>query len=182
MGSQTISSHAILKDDFEVRMMVKEDIEQVCAIENVSFTTPWSSFAFASELQDNELAFYLVIVSIAQPNHVVGYGGLWVVLDEAHVTNIAIDPAFRGNRLGEKLVLNMMAFARMKQANKITLEVRVSNRSAINLYQRLGFAGDAIRKRYYSDNNEDARIMWCDLRDDLLSGYSTDQGEGMSEK
>jgi [ribosomal protein S18]-alanine N-acetyltransferase len=88
---------------------------------------------------------------------------MWVIIDEAHITNIAIDPEMRGRKLGERLLRQMMRIAWVKGAERITLEVRVSNRIAQNLYKKLGFAPHGIRKGYYSDNHEDALIMWSDL-------------------
>ena len=151
---------------YNVRAMTSDDIPQICHLEKLSFSQPWSEFAFASELADNELAFYLVIVPNEEPERVVGYGGLWVILDEAHVTNIAVLPEYRGRRLGQLLVWTMQQMARFKGAKRMTLEVRVSNYSAIKLYKRLGFAEEGVRPRYYTDNNEDASIMWCDLKEE----------------
>lgn len=163
MGSQTSQNLNLCQNRFDVRMMTNEDIEQVCDIEKSSFPTPWSAFAFASELEDNQLACYCVIVPEDEPKKVVGYCGMWVILDEAHITNIAILPDFRGNRLGEKLMVAMMGLARIKGAMNMTLEVRVSNTSAKRLYSRIGFKENGIRKKYYTDNNEDALIMWCEI-------------------
>lgn len=165
MGDQAWQDQRLIEAEaeFEVRFMTEADIPQVCHLEKVSFSQPWSEFAFRSELEDNELAYYSVLVPINAPNKVIGYGGLWVVLDEAHVTNIAVDPAYRGKRLGHFLVQTMQQLAVLKGAKRMTLEVRVSNASAIKLYTRLGFIEEGVRKRYYTDNDEDASIMWCDL-------------------
>lgn len=140
-----------------------EDIPQVVAIEKVSFPTPWSPYAFACELQDNDFAYYLVLTPVDEPSTVVGYGGMWIIIDEAHITNIAISPAYRGKALGEFLMNGMIGLARKKRIMRMTLEVRVSNHTAKRLYDRMGFMSAGIRPGYYMDTNEDAIIMWKEL-------------------
>ncbi len=93
---------------------------------------------------------------------IVGYGGLWLMVDEAHITSVAVKPEFRGRGLGELLMLCLFEIALRLGARWVTLEVRVSNTVAQNLYKKLGFREAGIRRRYYSDNNEDAVIMWSD--------------------
>lgn len=134
------------------------DIERVVQIERQSFPTFWNTQAYVTELA-NPNAVYLVTVADGQ---VVGYGGLWVIMDEAHITTIAIDPLFRGRKIGERLLCEMLAQAEKKGATRATLEVRDSNEVARYLYDKYGFSWVAIRKGYYSDNNEDAVIMWID--------------------
>jgi ribosomal-protein-alanine N-acetyltransferase len=96
---------------------------------------------------------------------IVGYGGVWLMMDEAHVTSIAVRPEFRGRRLGQLLMLVLFDIALQKASRWMTLEVRVSNVTAQALYKKLGFREAGIRQRYYTDNNEDAMIMWSeDLR------------------
>ena len=163
MGSEEQGRTILVSSNFGVRFMEEDDILQVCDIEKQSFSSPWSEFAFKSELQDNKLASSCVTYPLNEESKVVGYGGLWVILDEAHITNIAITPEFRGQKIGEFLLSNMMDIARTKGAQRITLEVRVSNFIAQKLYERLGFASAGLRKGYYTDNHEDAVIMWCDL-------------------
>lgn len=148
---------------YEVRLMTEDDIPQVCHLEKISFAQPWSEFAFRSELADNKLAYYAVLVPKEEPEKVVGYGGLWIIL----MRRISpISPSCRntgGKRLGHLLVATLQDLARLKGAVRMTLEVRVSNDSAIRLYERLGFKEEGIRRHYYTDNNEDASIMWCQL-------------------
>jgi [ribosomal protein S18]-alanine N-acetyltransferase len=98
----------------------------------------------------------------ASPAAVVGYGGLWLMVDEAHVTSVAVHPQFRGQGLGELLMLSLMEVALRLNARFVTLEVRVSNAVARKLYEKLGFRQAGIRPRYYTDNNEDAVVMWSD--------------------
>ena len=92
----------------------------------------------------------------------VGYAGLWLMVDEAHITAIAVAPAYRGFGIGELLMLGMIDISQDIGAQYLTLEVRVSNTLAQNLYRKYGFKETGVRRRYYSDNNEDALIMWSD--------------------
>ena len=136
------------------------DIDQVCEIENLSFAIPWSRESFESELSQNNLARYIV----AKVNgKVVAYGGMWIILDEGHITNIAVHPDYRGQKIGEKLVEALLREAKESNAERITLEVRASNDAARKLYQKQGFTDGGIRKGYYGDNREDAIIMWKKL-------------------
>ncbi|NLI93841.1 MAG: ribosomal protein S18-alanine N-acetyltransferase [Peptococcaceae bacterium] len=143
-----------------IRPMTLEDIPTIVAIEEVSFPTPWTAESFASELKDNYLARYFCLVL---DGNVIGYMGLWIVMGEAHVTNIAIWPGCRGQGWGEHLLGNVMQKMLSSGVLRITLEVRVSNKTAQNLYSKLGFKPAGLRKKYYSDNQEDAIIMWASL-------------------
>lgn len=145
---------------FSFRLMNLEDIDQIMVVEQESFTLPWSRVAFYNELVLNQYAHYLVL---EVDERIVGYCGVWIVVDEAHITNIALLPEYRGKKLGEALLRKVMDFAREKGATKMTLEVRVSNHVAQSLYRKLGFQGGAIRKGYYTDNHEDALVMWVNL-------------------
>lgn len=140
-----------------------EDIPQIIAIEKMSFPTPWSSYAFSCELCDNEFAFYLVLTPADDQSKIVGYGGMWIIIDEAHITNIAIAPAYRGKLLGEFLMKSLMELAKSKRARRMTLEARVSNRIAQKLYEKMGFKSAGIRPGYYIDTHEDAVIMWKEI-------------------
>lgn len=136
-----------------------EHIDQVVEIEKKSFPTPWPRQTFEFEILYNELAEYVVAVD---GGRVVGYGGMWMVLDEAHVTNVAVHPLFRGRHIGRALMLELIRRAVARGARRMTLEVRPSNTVARNLYRSLGFVEKGIRKRYYQDNKEDAIIMWLE--------------------
>ncbi|KEO82205.1 ribosomal protein S18-alanine N-acetyltransferase [Tumebacillus flagellatus] len=144
----------------EFRRMTLEDIPSILEIEHKSFTLPWSEEAFRLELTQNHFAKYVVAVV---DDLVVGYGGTWVIIDEAHVTNVAVHPDYRGHGIGELLMRQLMAVAISHGADRMTLEVRVSNLVAQNLYEKMGFLSHGIRKGYYTDNNEDAMIMWAEL-------------------
>lgn len=138
--------------------MQLEHLDQVIAIESTSFPTPWSKNAFDYELQYNDFAHY--IVALLNEHKVVGYAGMWVILDEAHITNIAIHKAYRCRGIGKALMREMIARAVLLGAERMTLEVRPSNLPARVLYTSLGFVENGIRKKYYSDTQEDAIIMW----------------------
>lgn len=137
--------------------MSVEHLDQVLEIEKVSFPTPWSHGAFKGELLQNDFAHYIVAVF---DKTVIGYGGMWIILDEAHITNVAVRPDLRGKDIGKALMLEIIRQAVIRGANRMTLEVRPSNNAARRLYHVLGFEERGVRKRYYSDTNEDAIIMW----------------------
>lgn len=145
----------------QFRPMKITDLTQIMEIERHSFPTPWTRQAFYSELTSNQLAIYTVLVC---DQLVVGYCGMWMVYDEAHITNFALLPDYRGQGLGEKLFLYVMNLALAKGARRMTLEVRVSNEPAQRLYQKLGFTIEGVRPQYYTDQ-EDALIMWVTLNE-----------------
>lgn len=142
-----------------IEKMTLADLDRVLEIEQLSYPTPWSRRAFRSELTENSYAHYFVARHQGQ---IVGYFGMWVILQEAHITNIAVHPDFRRQGIGEELL--RFAFEKAKElgANKMTLEVRVTNIPARNLYKKMGFVERGIRKGYYTDTNEDAIVMWKD--------------------
>ncbi|USB34034.1 ribosomal protein S18-alanine N-acetyltransferase [Paenibacillus sp. YPG26] len=158
-------------DGIRFRPMTLEDIPDVMIIEHESFTLPWTENAFHSEMTQNHFAKYIIMEKDGVP---IGYAGMWTVVDEAHVTNIAVRSAYRGQHLGERLMREMMLLAGRIGMTRMTLEARVSNTVAQSLYGKLGFRPVGLRKGYYSDNQEDALIMWCDLPDDIVAQH----GEG----
>ena len=144
-------------NDIIINKMVANDVEQVIIIENLSFILPWTRHSFLNELVSNKFAHY----HVARLNgHIIGYAGLWKVLDEGHITNIAIHPDFRRVGIASKLVDFVISFCSEQSIASLTLEVRKSNLAAQSLYKKYGFVEAGIRKAYYSDNNEDAIIMW----------------------
>lgn len=145
--------------DLTFAKMSLEHLKEVLAIEKNSFPTPWSRYAFTYELTQNEFAFYSVALS---GRKVVGYAGMWLILDEAHVTNLAVHPEYRGRHVGRELMRELMRRAAMLGATRMTLEVRTSNQVARHLYAALGFVECGRRWGYYTDTNEDALIMWKD--------------------
>ncbi|SMD13092.1 ribosomal protein S18-alanine N-acetyltransferase [Sporomusa malonica] len=142
-----------------IRRMQTEDIDAVLVVENQAFTTPWSRAAFEEEIGNNDLAHYLVVTDNGL---IAGYGGFWLVVDEAHVTNIALAPEYHGRGLGSLLLEHMILAAKLAGAASMTLEVRPSNTAARKLYSRRGFTERGIRPNYYAELGEDALIMWLD--------------------
>jgi ribosomal-protein-alanine N-acetyltransferase len=145
--------------EIRVRDMYLTDLDRILEIETQSFPTAWSRSAFQSELVENTFATYLVLDFHGT---VVAYGGMWIILDEAHVTNVAVHPDFRGHHLGETMMLGLMARAKQLGATRMTLEVRRGNEIAKNLYNKLGFVQLGVRRGYYTDTREDAFILWKD--------------------
>ena len=139
-----------------VEPMRLEDVPAVHRIESASFPVPWPDYAFRQELQTNRLAHYLVVRA---GRETIGYGGMWLMVDEAHVTTFAVLPEWRRRGIGGRLMLGLMNVARELDARVVTLEVRLSNRAARALYAQFGFRPVGVRPRYYSDNGEDALIM-----------------------
>ncbi|WP_054956594.1 ribosomal protein S18-alanine N-acetyltransferase [Paenibacillus dakarensis] len=142
------------------RLMTLEDIPDVMVVEHDAFTLPWTEEAFQNELKMNHFARYMVM---EYEGRTIGYAGMWTIVDEAHITNIALLSAYRGRKWGELLLGELMRTAAFLGMERITLEVRVSNEVAKRLYTKKGFMPAGIRKGYYSDNGEDALIMWADL-------------------
>ncbi|MBI3537086.1 MAG: ribosomal protein S18-alanine N-acetyltransferase [Chloroflexi bacterium] len=159
------------------------DLAQVMEIEYASFSTPWSELSYRQELLFNPNGSYFVArlahadsigaapkffwrkffspssrqIRAAEP--VIGYSGFWLVVDEAHISTIAVNPAWRRRGIGERLLIAMIERARALRAETVTLEVRVSNAPAQSLYRKYGFEIAGTRPRYYNDNGEDAFIM-----------------------
>lgn len=163
-----------------VEPMRAEDIPAVHAIESASFPTPWPPYAFRGELETNRMAHYLVVRA---GERVVGYAGIWLMVDEAHVTTFAVLPAYRRRGIGGRLLSELIELAADLGARVVTLEVRLSNAGARQLYQRFGFRPLGVRPRYYSDNGEDALILTTEdldlpdmqqLRARLASRYAAD--------
>lgn len=163
--------------------MEVEDIPTVSLIERNVFTLPWSTNAFTYEIKHNPASDYLVLKYVpwmeaknkgglservrrlfrpGEDISLVGYGGFWILVDEAHICTIAIRPEWQGRGLGELLLLALMEQAMKRDAQVVTLEVRISNLKAQNLYLKCGFKTVGKRKGYYSDNHEDALIMTTD--------------------
>ncbi len=152
----------ITQQEIVVRPMTVEDIWAVVEIEKESFATPWTPHAFRLEMK-NHLAVYRVV---EVDGRVGAYGGMWLILDEAHVTNIAVHPDYRGRHLGSKIMKVLMKEARQRKLLRMTLEVRTQNHVAIALYKKLGFLMAGIRPGYYQDTGEDALIMWVEFTND----------------
>lgn len=139
-----------------VRAMQKADVQAVYEIEVLSFRTPWSYRSLMGELK-NRVAHYTVM---EKDGKIIGYCGMWVMFEEAHITNIAIHPAFRGNGCGKQLLHAAMRVAASFGAEMMTLEVREHNTVAQRMYDEMDFLAQGRRKRYYSDTGEDALLLW----------------------
>lgn len=147
-----------------IRPMEKRDISAVHNIEDKCFASPWSKMALMGELR-NDVAHYHVLV---QDGIIIGYAGMWVLFDEAHMTNIAVLEPYRRQGNGEKLMLSMMDSALTLGASMMTLEVREHNEKAQAMYQKLDFFQNGYRPRYYDDSGEGALIMWnTDIKETL---------------
>lgn len=137
--------------------MTIDDIENVLKVENDCFSTPWSRDSFVRELVENKIALYLVakIENIA-----VGYIGVWKILNEGHITNVAVHSDYRGKGIATRLISELLSLCEEDGIDAFTLEVRRSNIVAQNLYKKFQFAECGFRKGYYQDTKEDAIIMW----------------------
>ena len=151
-----------------IRRMRMEDVDAVTAIERDTFARPWSRESFCHELERNVAARYLVAEADGQ---VVGYAGAWIILDESHITNIAVAEASSGKGIGKQRTKSLLQYLSNLGASYATLEVRVSNERAQNLYRSLGFVSVGKRKRYYEDNQEDAYLMVCEHMPDVEEDF-----------
>ncbi len=142
-----------------IRRMTLADVSAVQAIEQATFATPWTEADFVREMTENRCARYLVAEA---DGCVIGYAGAWCILDEGHVTNIAVTRSRRGQGVGGELLNRLMRYAANLGVQYLTLEVRRGNAVAQALYQKAGFQSVGVRKRYYEDNGEDALLMVCD--------------------
>lgn len=139
----------------QIRTMRAEDLDAVLDLEQGIYSEPWSRTVFQEELSHESRRYYVVEVD----GVVVGYGGLMLVADEAHITTLAVNPDNREGRLGTRLMLRLVDAALEGGAHQLTLEVRLSNHPAQSLYRRFGMAPVGLRKNYYRD--EDALVMWA---------------------
>ena len=144
--------------------MTLEDVPLVGELEQVCFPAPWSPETYRHEILYNPLSAYWVLRPVPGNGSqtlpsVLAYGGYWIMGDEIHVVTIATHPEFRRRGLGERLLMQMVEEARASGATSITLEVRVNNKAAQQLYAKWGFVEVGLRKKYYHDNGEDAVLM-----------------------
>lgn len=168
---------------YRIDDMQLDDIDEVMAIEHRSFSSPWSARAYRYELTSNSFSQFIVVRQSSPEAHVVdnehngplrrwlgvsrqqikspilGYAGLWLLADEAHISTIAVIPEWRGQGLGEFLLVTLIERSSVIQAEVVTLEVRASNRVAQNLYRKYRFQTIGLRRAYYQDNLEDALVM-----------------------
>jgi [ribosomal protein S18]-alanine N-acetyltransferase len=139
------------------------DLDGVLAVEDESFTNPWTREMYSWELRDRSICHIYVVRTPECP--VVGFCAFWLVTDEIHINNVAIRPSLRGQGIGTGLMQHVFAEAKRLGARRATLEVRASNEGALRLYERLGFYVAGTRRSYYSNPVEDGLILWRDDRD-----------------
>lgn len=144
------------------RRMTADDIEGVYEVEVSAFEDPWSYSSPKGELK-NKLSRY--IVAEEDDGKIVGYVGAWYILDEAHITNVAVHKDFRGKKIGNGLIEALIDMCDRDKMASITLEVRAGNFVAQGLYKKYDFLAGGVRKEYYTNNKEDAIIMWKQLRE-----------------
>jgi len=155
------------RGQFEIRRMMRTDLEEVLAIEKISFPAPWSRGLFEQEFQFPH-AHLLAAAEPAFPERVRGYLCFWLVAEETHILNLAVHPEWRCRGVGGGLLGYVVDYSRAKGAEEVYLEVRRSNYRAISLYRRFHFQPRGVRPRYYQDTGEDAIIMGLRLTDASL--------------
>ncbi len=139
-----------------VRAMTKADVEEVLEIERQCFPVPWSLESFKKEFKNSFARYVVAIID----DEIVGYGGVWLIIDEGNITNIAVKKGFREKGVGSEVLKALIEVCKKRNLISMTLEVRESNIAARNLYKKHGFMEAGIRPKYYGDNNENAIIMW----------------------
>lgn len=139
-----------------IRQGELKDVEEIAVLEKKCFKDPWSAESIRDEIEKNDFSMYIVAEIDGK---VVGYVGVWYIVDEGHITNVAVDPDYRRKHIGSALIHTLIEFSEKNGVRNFTLEVRVSNISAQKLYEGFGFKNEGIRPGYYNDN-EDAIIMW----------------------
>lgn len=149
-----------MADTIKILTMQKDDLDDVLKVEASAYGDHhWSKESFYNEL-NNELARYFC--AFDEKGDLTGYCGFWAILEEAHITNIAVSPLHRRKHIGEALLKKIIETCYYEKIKYLTLEVRVSNIAAISLYEKYGFKSLGTRKGYYQNNNEDALIMWTE--------------------
>lgn len=148
--------------DLTIRPMAEADLSAVLAIEREVFSSPWTLAAFQRELKDKKVSHLFVaeVSSGGGDRLVVGYACCWLIVDEVHITNLAVEKAYRRRGVAHRLLTEMLRKTKARGAKRATLEVRLSNEGAQRFYEKYGFQAVAIRKGYYPDNGEDALVMW----------------------
>lgn len=146
-----------MKSELIVRAAELRDAAEIAAIEKLCFSSPWSLESIEYEIAVNNLALYVVG---EVDGKIVGYVGIWLIVDEGHITNVAVHPDWRRRHIGEAIIKTLIDVTEKNGVTAHTLEVRASNIAAQKLYEKFGFKADGIRRSYYEDNGEDAIIMW----------------------
>ncbi len=141
----------------EIKKMTQAHILGVLAVEEATFPIPWTRADFEREVNENKMAIYFVAM---EGEKVIGYAGMWHVVTEGHITNVAVAEEYRGRGVGAQLMEALIGAAEEKEMIGMTLEVRIGNAPAQKLYHKYGFRPEGFRKNYYPDTHEDAVIMW----------------------
>ena len=165
--------------DVIIRQAGPADTADIFEIEKLCFPDPWSMDSIRYELEENEKAFYLVA---EHSGKVVGYMGLWWILDEGHITNVAVRPGYRNRKIAEGIIRVMLEHTIGAGILHHTLEVRRDNQPAINLYEKFGFEVDGVRKGYYQFDGEDALIMWRHATDEEIAELAPEPAEEEAEE
>lgn len=145
--------------NIEFYRMVQEDADGVARVEAACMSVPWSRQSFWEEASHTD-AYYLIARDVDRDNLIVAYAGCWVLANEGHITNVAVDPDYQGQGLGRRLMNELTSRVKALGVDSMTLEVRPSNTVAINLYTSLGFRSVGQRPKYYTNPVEAAEIMW----------------------
>ncbi len=146
--------------DITISLMTKEDVDAVVEIEAEAYGKHhWAKSSFYDEMSNNLAKYY---TAKTPSGELVGYAGTWHIIDEGHITTIAVKKEYLRNHIGEKIIQKIIEDCYKNNIKYLTLEVRVSNIPAIKLYEKYGFQSLGTRKGYYQDNNEDALIMWTE--------------------
>lgn len=145
--------------NIEFYRMVQEDADGVARVEAACMPVPWSRQSFWEEASHSD-AYYLIARDADRDNLIVAYAGCWVLANEGHITNVAVDPDYQGQGLGRRLMNELTSRVKALGVDSMTLEVRPSNTVAINLYTSLGFRSVGQRPKYYTNPVEAAEIMW----------------------
>ena len=161
--------------NIHIEPMTLAHVDGVTAVEEACFSIPWTREDFVREAEENKMAIYRVALD---GQKVVGFAGMWHIINEGHITNIAVLEDYRGRQIGESLLLALFEAAEEKEMIGITLEVRMGNAPAQAMYAKHGFKAEGIRKKYYAETGEDAVIMWKYFP--VAQSQETAAGEGRS--
>jgi len=147
-----------MPDDLAIRPMTRHDVTAVTQVDQKCFPLPWSANAFLAEIGNLSACYLVAHVDTT----LAGYIGAWIVMDEVHITTLGVEPAWRRQGVADRLLAALLAEAVRRGARRASLEVRVSNLQARRLYEKYGFRAVGRRNRYYTDNGEDAVVMWIE--------------------
>ena len=147
-------------EEYSVRQLTVDDLDDLLALEEACFSAPWSRESYRRELEENDLAHYW---GVFEEDRLIGFAGYWLILDEGHITNIAVAPERQNRGVGRFLLQGVINGCLAGGGKFLTLEVRASNQAALHLYEKAGFVSAGTRPNYYDDPKEDAIIMWKTL-------------------